>query len=76
MPLQWRLNALDLLKENGYTTYRIRKEKIFSESSVQNFRHNKPVSWNDLESLCRLTGKQPGKLIEFVKEDIKTSEKQ
>lgn len=72
MPLQWRANALELLKENGYSTYRIRKEKIFSESSVQHLRHSKPVSWNDLETVCRLTNKQPGKLIEFVKEDNKT----
>lgn len=76
MPLQWRTNILELLKEHGYTTYRIRKEKIFSESSVQNFRHNKPASWNDIETICRLTNKQPGKLIEFVKDDPKDNKKQ
>ena len=68
MPLQWRVNVLDLLRENGYSTYRIRKEKIFSESSVQNFRQSKPASWHDLETICRLTNKQPGKLIEFIPE--------
>lgn len=69
MPLQWRLNALELLKEHGYTTYRLRKEKIFSESSVQNLRYGKPTSWRDIETVCRLTGKQPGKLIEYVKDE-------
>lgn len=66
MALKWRVNALNLLRENGYSTYRIRKEKIFSESSVQNLRHQRPTSWHDIETVCRLTGKQPGKLIEFV----------
>lgn len=71
MPLRWRVNVLELLKENGYSTYRIRKERIFAESSVQNFRHGRQASWNDLETICRLTNKQPGKLIEFVKDDPK-----
>ena len=68
MPLRWRVDPLDLLKEHGYTTYRIRKEKIFAESSVKNMRYKKHVSWKDLEHICEITGKQPGKLIEYVKE--------
>ena len=66
MPLQWRLNVLELLKASGYSTYRIRKEKLISESSLQNFRQGIPPSWQDLETICRLTGKQPGKLIEYI----------
>ena len=60
MALRWRANALELLKEKGYSTYRIRMDKIFSESSVQNLRHQCPTSWHDIETVCRLTGKQPG----------------
>lgn len=65
MPLKWRVDVLALLKENGYSTYRIRKEKLLSESTLQHLRQEGHVSWNDLETICRITKKQPGKLIEY-----------
>lgn len=69
MPLVWRVDAIELLKEHGYTTYRIRKEKILSQSTIVNMRHKAPViSWKDLETICRLTGKQPGKLLIYEKD--------
>lgn len=66
MPLQWRVNVTELLKEKGYSSYRIRKENVFNQSSLQNMRHQLPVSWKDIETICRITGKQPGKLLEYV----------
>ena len=68
MAIRWRVEPLKLLKENGYTTYRIRKEKLFAESTVQKMRHKIPITMPELDTLCELTGKQPGKLIEWVKE--------
>ena len=67
MPLVWRLNPLQLLKDCGYTTYRIREEKIFAQSTLAKLRHEEPIAWSELEKLCQLTGKSPGKLIAFVK---------
>lgn len=70
MPLEWRVDVLALLKEKGYTTYRIRKDKIFAQSTVQNLKNRNPViSWRDLETICRLTGKQPGKLLWYTKDE-------
>ena len=66
MPLQYRLNVLALLKEKGYNTTRLRREKLLSESTIQKLRGGEPVSWREIEKLCHLTGKQPGKLIEYV----------
>ena len=66
MPLQYRLNVLALLKEKGYNTTRLRREKLLSESTIQKLRGGEPVSWGEIEKICRLTGKQPGKLIEYV----------
>jgi len=62
----WRVKPLSLLKENGYSTYRLRREKLFSESTMQKFRNGIVVSTAELDTLCRLTKKQPGKLIEWV----------
>lgn len=49
------LNILGKLKENGYNTFRIRKEKIFSESVLTKFRKNQPVSILQLVKVCELT---------------------
>lgn len=69
MPLQFRIDAVAALKENGYTTYRIRREKLLSESTVQKLRDGKGISWDSLEVLCRLLQCQPGDLIEYVPEE-------
>ena len=66
MPLQYKYNVLEKLRKNGITTYRIRKERLLSESTVQKLRNEKPVSWENLESLCSLLNCQPGDIIEFI----------
>lgn len=66
MGLQFKVDILSALKEKGITTYQIRKEKLLSESTVQKLRAGIGVSWENLESLCRLLHCQPGDIIEFV----------
>ena len=68
MALQYKIDVLAALKEKGITTYKIRQEKILSESTVQKLRASKGVSWENLETLCRLLDCQPGDLVEFVRE--------
>ena len=66
MPLQFKIDVVSALKEKGYTTYRIRNEKILSESTVQQLRACKGVSWENIETLCRLLECQPADLMEYV----------
>ena len=66
MPLQFKIDVVSALKEKGYTTYRIRNEKILSESTVQKLRAGKGVSWENIETLCRLLKCQPADLMEYV----------
>jgi len=66
VPLKFKVDVLASLKEKGYTTYRIRQEKILSESTVQKLRAGLGVSWDNLETICELLECQPGELIEFV----------
>ena len=66
MPLQFKIDVVSALKEKGYTTYRIRNEKILSESTVQKLRAGKGVSWENIETLCRLLECQPADLLEYV----------
>jgi putative transcriptional regulator len=65
MPMQFKIDILAALKEKGYNTTRIRTERLFSQSTLQKFRNNQGVSWDNLETLCRLLECQPGDFIEY-----------
>ena len=67
MGLQFKVDVLAALKQKGITTYQIRKEKLLSESTVQKLRAGIGVSWENIETLCRLLDCQPYDLIEYVK---------
>lgn len=66
--IQYRIDILAALKEKGYSTYRLRKEKIFGERVVQQLREREPFSWEVMSRLCLLLNCQPGDLLVSVKE--------
>lgn len=68
MPLQYKVDVLAALKEKGYNTNKIRTESLLSQSTLQKFRNKQGVSWENLETLCKLLECQPADLIEYVKE--------
>ena len=69
MPVQYKINVLAALKEKGYTTSRIRKEKLIGEATVQRLRHNQSVSYEVLAKLCELLDCQPGDVLEYVPDE-------
>ena len=69
MALQYKINVLDALKEKGYTTYALRKEKLLSESTIQKLRVGEGVAWDNIETLCMLLDCDVGDLLEYVNED-------
>ena len=68
MPLRFKINILDALKEKGYTTYTLRKENLLSQSTIQKLRTGNGLAWENIERLCALLDCQPGDLMEYVKE--------
>ena len=66
MPLQYKIDVVAALKDKGITSYKIRSEKLMSESTLQKLRKGEGVSWENLETLCRLLECQPSDLIEYV----------
>lgn len=69
MPFVYKIDVLNALKRKGIKTTTIRNNKLFSESTLQKFRQRLPVSWENLEMLCKLLECQPGDIIEYVEED-------
>ena len=51
--LRYKFDVLSELKNRGYTSYRIRKEKIFAESTLQKFRTGQIISADNLDCLCK-----------------------
>ncbi len=70
MSLKYKTDVLSKLKEAGYNTNRIRKEKLFSESTLQKFRKGEMVSAENLNTICRLLNCQPGDILEFVPDAV------
>ena len=68
MPMRYKVDVMAVLKEAGYNTNRIRKEKIMGEAMLQKIRDGQMVSWAALGTLCSLLDCQPGDLIEFIKD--------
>lgn len=68
MALYYKTDVLEALKAKGYTTYKLRAEKVIGERQLQQIRQGVIVSPSCLDKLCGLLGCQPGDLIEY-KED-------
>ena len=68
MPLVYKIDVLNALKEKGYNTNKIRTEGLLSQSTLQKFRNKQGVSWENLETLCRLLECQPADLMVYVRE--------
>ena len=69
MPLQYKVDVLAALKEKGYNTNRLRKEKLLAEGVIQSLRENKYIALQNISKICELLDCQPGDLMEYVKEE-------
>ena len=59
-----------LLKEKGYSSYRLRKEKLISQSVLQKLRTGEGIiDSRTINRLCSLLDCQPGDIMEYVPEE-------
>lgn len=66
--LVYKINVLESLKEAGYTTTRLRKEKLLGEAAIQSLRQSEMVGIIALEKICKLLDMQPGDIIKYIKD--------
>ena len=74
MGMIYKINVLQALKDKGYSTYRIKNEKLLSKSTLQKRREGKPVSWENIEAFCRMLESQPGELLEYKPDTVEEDE--
>ena len=74
MAIQYKVDIMAALKEKGYTSTKIREDKLIGQSYLQQIRHGELVSWKTLDTICSLLECQPGDLVEYVPVQEKGSE--
>nr|DAJ54185.1 MAG TPA: repressor regulating protein [Caudoviricetes sp.] len=67
--ITYKIDVLETLKDAGYNTTRLRKEKLLNESAIQYLRDGKPVGAKALNNICMLLDMQPGNIIKYVEEE-------
>ena len=70
MAIQYKLDIMAELKKAGYTSTKIREEKLIGQSYLQQLRHGELVSWKTIDTICALLNCQPGDLVEYVEEPV------
>ncbi|MCI9317881.1 MAG: helix-turn-helix transcriptional regulator [Oscillospiraceae bacterium] len=64
--IHYKINVLHELKEAGYSSYRLQKEKIFSAGMIDKLRKGDvSITVDTLNTLCTLLQCQPGDILEW-----------
>ena len=64
--IHYKINVLHELKEAGYSSYRLQKEKIFSAGMIDKVRKGDvSITVDTLNTLCTLLQCQPGDILEW-----------
>ena len=69
MPIRYKIDILVALKEKGYSSARIRNEKLIGQAYLTQIRNGEIVSTACLAKLCKLLECQPGDLLEYSEAD-------
>ena len=68
--LRYKMNLQEELKKAGYSTYRLRQEKLLPESTVQKLRlGSMSLTFTTLNTICNILHCQPGDILEWVPEE-------
>lgn len=67
--LRYKIDVLKELKNNGYSTYRLRNDKLMGEAQIQKIRSGEIASKESLNTVCKLLSCQPGDFLEYVPDE-------
>lgn len=65
----YKIDILKALAEKGYTTTKLRREKLLSESTIQRIRNGGTINTDTLNGVCLMLRCQPNDIIEIVATD-------
>ncbi|MBQ2934093.1 MAG: helix-turn-helix transcriptional regulator [Clostridia bacterium] len=68
MALQYKIDVLQAVKDKGYNTNTLRKDKLLAESTIQKLRDKQPISWANISQICKLLNCQPSDFLEYIED--------
>lgn len=70
MPIKYD-KLMALLKEKGYTTYRIRQDKLIGQGTLTALKNGTGgLDSKTIAKLCKVLDCQPGDLMEYTPDDV------
>lgn len=64
--LKYRIDVLQALKNKGYTSYRLEKEKLIGNKAMTDIRQGKVIGIKTIETICCLLDCQISDFIEYT----------
>ena len=71
--LRYKVDVLQELREIGFTTYKLRKDKLMGEAQIQKIRTGEIASKETLNTICKILNCQPGDFLEYVTDENETN---
>ena len=76
MPISYK-RLFDLLEKNGWTTYRIRKEKLMGQGTLTALKNGTGgLDSKTIAKLCKVLNCQPGDLMEYIPDETENDNNQ
>lgn len=66
---QYKIDILKELSNRGYTSTKMRKNKIMSEGTMQHIRNGKGISMDTLNIICLILRLEPSDVVEIIPTD-------
>lgn len=67
---RYKVDIISRLKEAGYSTYRLQKEKLLATTTLVKLRNgNTTITLESLNAICDMLECQPGELIEWYRDE-------
>ncbi len=63
MAIYAKPGVLDLFRDKGYSSYRLREEGIITPRTLQRIRNGERITMHELETICDFLHVQPNKVI-------------
>lgn len=66
MSICYKVDILAKLKNEGYSTYKLRTDKIMGQATIQKIRKKENVSWENISTICKLLNCNIEDILEYV----------
>lgn len=64
--IRFKFDILAALKAAGWSSYRLRQEKVLGQATMAQLRAGELVSWANIDRICRMLRCQPGDILEYI----------